>query len=196
MKCNQSEKLRVFELFRQGYKISEIRSTASRRTLYRWLEEYQQEYQITEIIDNGNNEEFNNIKEDTELNEGIAEISNYLDSGDIGDLVSAFNKRNIIASMQNAVIVNKLHKILNNRLDHHLQGGELSPSLLNCLSNAIKHHSLLEMEYRHHKAYDINVAIQMVESSGYIIQNPAESQSSEENLEESIEDEENLDIES
>jgi hypothetical protein len=190
----EAEKLRIFELFRQGYKIGEIKSSASRRTLYRWLEEYQEQAQAQAIISENNAVEFANLQQDSELNQGISDIQNYFISEDVNDLVSAFNKRNIIASMQNAVVVNKLHKILNNRLDHHLQGGELSPSLLNCLSNAIKHHSLLEMEYRHHKAYDINSAIQIIENNGYIIQNPAEN-TTEESIEESIEDGESLDIE-
>jgi hypothetical protein len=159
----KEEKLKIFELFKKGVTVPELEktSTVNRRTLYRWFKEYQASCEQKEDLQ-PISETVKEIKSQIEVQlDGI----NFQD-----DWVNVATAQSVKHCIVNGQIAEELASILLNEIKQP----EINYRAVSALSSSINVHSRLHREYGMFYMLDVNKAIKMVESEGYIIQNPAD----------------------
>ncbi|MTJ56058.1 helix-turn-helix domain-containing protein [Anabaena sp. UHCC 0253] len=157
----KEEKLRIFELFRKGVTVPEIEKTSSinRRTLYRWMQEYQSSQEPVKPLDV-------EIQEVKDQSDAEIELIKLKDSW-----VEIASDNSIRSCLANARIREKLSDILLDQLEE----ADLNLRSIYTLSQCISLHTKLEREMGMYELMNNpNLAMKILESRGYTIDNPSE----------------------
>ncbi|MBD2667378.1 helix-turn-helix domain-containing protein [Richelia sinica] len=169
-----TEKLQTFELFRKGIKIKDIENTSSvsRKTLYRWWDEF-----------NSNNEPTTQETKEDVIEaqiEAVKEASSQAVEGkDISpvDWVNFASEQSLEGCICNGLIRKKLSQLMLNELEKE---PDINFRAISALSSSINIHSRLEREYG---MFDLVLnpqkAIATVEKNGYVINNPTKTETRE-----------------
>ncbi|MBD2667313.1 helix-turn-helix domain-containing protein [Richelia sinica] len=172
-KTKTTEKLQTFELFRKGIKIKDIENTSSvsRKTLYRWWDEFQanNEPSTQENKEDAIEAKIEAIKSESNKAVSDAEINPI-------DWINFASEQSLEGCVCNGLIRKKLSELMLCELNQP----DINYRAVSALSSSINIHSRLEREFG---LYDLVLnpqkAIATVEKHGYIINNPAEPETRE-----------------
>jgi hypothetical protein len=162
-------KAEAWELFKKNVSVPEIEkiTDTSRRTLYRWLAAYEEEYGLNKE-EEVKKEEVKVIKEEIKQVQILTEnqIKAELEGIDFDSGWVAFaTKKSLEGCLTNGAIAQRLSDLM------FQQMGQPEPNYKNisCISQALNTHYRLQHLFGMFHLLDVNKACQLLENAGYVV---------------------------
>lgn len=162
-------KAEAWELFKKNVSVPEIEkiTDTSRRTLYRWLAAYEEEYGLNKE-EEVKKEEVKVIKEEIKQAQVLIEnqIKTELEGIDFDSgWVEFATRKSLEGCLVNGAIAQRLSDLM------HLEISQKNPNYKNisCISTALNTHYRLQHLFGMFHLLDVNKAVQLLESSGYTV---------------------------